>query len=172
MAHRRRPVTDPLESRVSPVSAGDQSGSLVLSGTFSLAEREFLASQFSRCHIELLRRASRNPSVAVIVWHATEQTFNRRGPGPLLGTSMPRRAVYVLQVEAMGTQGDAQDDRPAPDNRQGGRLVRIQTQLDLEREIGERDEAIDLGGAAGPVASMWEGTKRALRGLVPWQPNR
>jgi hypothetical protein len=71
---------------------------------------------------------------------------------------MPRRAVYVLHV-----------DGAAPS---GFRLLRVTSQLDLEREIGERDGAIDLGEPAGALGSAWDGAKRALRGLVPWNMGR
>ncbi len=157
-------TTEPPGSAAAPASAPHSAapgappapGGLELAGAFSPAERDYLATQFSRCRIELLGRAPRNPSQAVIAWHATGETFNRRGPGPLLGTSMPRRAVYVLHVEAAGD----------------GRLVPIRSQQALLEEIGEAPAGMDVGPPPGLATSAWEGAKHALRGLMPWQPGR
>jgi hypothetical protein len=133
-------------------------GGITFTGDFTPAECDYLATQFSRCRVELLGRAPRNAAQAVIAWHATGETFNRRGPGPLLGASMPRRAVYVLHVDAA---------MPG-----GGRLVPVRTQQALLDEIGEAPPGVDVGPPPGSVTSAWEGAKRALRGLVPWQPGR
>jgi hypothetical protein len=161
-AEARRPAAGSPPDTAAPGGSSTASGGIELVGEFSPAEREYLSRQFSRCRVELLRRAARDSSLAVIAWHATGDTFSRSGPGPLLGTAMPRRAVYVLQ---------APDTTPgaAPG---GGRLVRIRTQLDLQDQIGERVERLDLGGASSGIGSAWESARRALRGLAPWHTGR
>jgi hypothetical protein len=140
-----------------PVSAA---GGAAFAGDFTAAERAYLATQFGRCRIELLRRAAApdGGQCAVIAWHATPESFGRSGPGPLFRTAMPRRAVYVLHLDPAATTG--------------GRLVRVTSQLDLEREIGERDDSVDLGQPPGAFGSAWDGAKRALRGLMPWNAGR
>ena len=112
-------------------------------GAFEEQERTFLASQFSRCRFELIRRAARDPTVCLITWSGAAL----RSPGPSPLRSLPATAVYVLR---------------------GQTLTRVETKEALEREFGEPVGDLTLPGLRRPNPLL-DGAKEALRGLIPWR---
>ena len=114
-----------------------------LVGPFEEAERALLVSQFSRCRLELIRRAAHDPSVCLVSWSGA---YGRpTGPSPLRST--PTDAVYVLK---------------------GKSLTRVETLADVERELGEPVGDLNLRGLRRPNPIL-DGAREALRGLIPWR---
>ena len=112
-------------------------------GAFEEHERAFLASQFSRCRLELIRRAGHDHTVCVITWSGA--ALHSPGPSPL--RSLPAHAVYVLR---------------------GLSLTRVETKEALEREFGEPVGDLVLPGLRRPNPLL-DGAREALRGLIPWR---
>lgn len=118
-------------------------GEIEFSGAFAEDERTLLSSQFGRCRIQLVRRATHDPTVCLISWRASH--LRAAGPAPL--RSVPTDAVYVLR---------------------GRTLTRVYSPEDVERELGEPADDLSLPGLRRPNPLL-DGAKDALRGLLPWR---
>ena len=114
-----------------------------LVGPFEESERAFLASQFGRCRLELIRRAAHDPTVCLVSWSASYE--RPTGPSPL--RSAPSDAVYVVK---------------------GKSLTRVETVAEVERELGEPVGDLTLRGLRRPNPIL-DGAREALRGLLPWR---
>ena len=112
-------------------------------GEFQDHERAVLGAQFSRCRIELIRRATHDRNVSLITWSAP----HLRSPGPAPLRALPAAAVYVLR---------------------GQTLTRVENSEALEREFGEPVGELSLPGLRRPNPIL-DGAREALRGLIPWR---
>lgn len=133
------------------MSGEDADKGIQFSGDFTPEERQYLATQFSQCRFQLVRRSQADPKRALVTWTAAAALRQgaSQGPGPLRG--VPQVAAYVLG------------------SNQPPSLVRVQSRDDLAREFGDRLEGVDIPGLGAPNPA-WETMKDALRGLLPFRP--
>ena len=128
----------------------DRESQVTFAGDFSAEERKYLATHFSCCRFELIRRFDGDDGAAVVAWSASAELHQgaRQGPGPLRG--LPANAVYVLRGGHHPT------------------LTRVGSREELAREFGDPLEGVALTGLGGENP-LWESAKKALRGVIPWR---